>query len=264
MRFERDPSTGLLVPRRRDLVRRGVCAIGACGPGFFAAAAGGGGGDPHWSSVTLLLGFEDGNGATTFDDESTTNFTVTGQDGGAVTTSQFKFGTGSLDVSGTGGDKRGQIASAANAGFAFGSGDFTIECWARYVSGQGEPSWHILDANQTGTSRFLLRYNGAGTLQFFVNGSVLLAYVYSWTSGNWVHLAISRNGTDWRLFVDGVLGSSVSGDSTVMNGGSTALYLGNSTGGDQWGGQIDEVRFTKGVGRYTAAFSPPTAAFPRS
>lgn len=224
-------------------------------------AAGGGG--PSFANVTLLLGFEDGNGATSFDDESTVNFTVTGQNGGVATTAQSKFGGGSLDIPGTTGAQRAEIAQAANAGFDFGSGDFCIECWARYISGNGIAQWHILDANQTGTSRFLLRYTSATTVEFFLNGASHITQTYSWTSGNWVHLAVSRSGNSWRLFVDGNPSATVT-SATTMASGTTALYIGNSDNNDGWGGQIDEVRFTKGEAVYTAAFTPPTAAFPRS
>ena len=222
------------------------------------------GADPYWSSVTLLLGFEDGSGATSFADDSGT-FTVTGQGGGAVTTAQAKYGTGSLDVPGTTGAARGEIAQAANAGFDFGGGDFTIELWARYLSGQGQTQWHILDANQTGTPRFLLRYTNTDTLSFGVNGvSTTTQSTYAWTSGNWVHLAYSRSGNDGRLFADGALLTTTDLSGVTINSGTTALYIGNSDTGDVFGGQIDEVRFTKGVGRYTAAFTPPAAAFPRA
>src|SRR5688572_32923045 len=110
-----------------------------------------GGTDPHFVNVTLLLGFEDGNGATTFDDESATNFAVTGQGGGIATTAVSKFGGGCLDVTGTGA-KRAEIAQAANAGFDFAGGDFTIECWAQW-SGGGNNARHLIDDNQSGTSR---------------------------------------------------------------------------------------------------------------
>lgn len=222
-----------------------------------------GGTDPSFANVTLLLGFNHSNGATSFTDDSGT-FTVTGENGGAVTTSQSKFGTGSLDIPGTTGAQRGQIAQAANAGFDFGSGDFTIECWARYVSGNGTPAWHIFDANQTGTSRFILRYNATTTLQFGINGgSTTIQHTYTWTSGTWIHLAVTRSGNDYRMFVDGSPTSPTT-DASAINAGTTALYIGNSDSNDGFGGQIDEVRFTKGVARYTASFTPPSAAFPRS
>lgn len=239
--------------------------MGASQQALLMAGAAGSGSDTYWANVTLLLGFEEGNGATSFVDDSGTFATITGENGGAVTTSQFKFGTGSLDLPGTTGAQRGQIAQAANAGFDFGSGDFTVECWARYISGQGLSHWHILDANQTGTSRFILRYFNATSIQFIgqTAGVVTVAYTYSWTSGNWVHVAATRSGNDWRVFVDGVATAPVTDSGTIASG-TTALYIGNSDNNDAFGGQIDEVRFTKGVARYTGNFTPPTAAFPRS
>lgn len=232
---------------------------GLLDPYRFAAS----GNDPYFANVTLLLGFNHADGATSFTDDSGT-FTVTGQNGGAVTTSQSKFGTGSLDIPGTTGAQRGEIAQAANAGFDFAGGDFTIECWARYVSGNGTPSYHIFDANQTGTSRFILRYNSLTTLQFGINGgSTTIQHTYTWTSGAWIHLAVTRSGDDYRMFVDGVA-TSPTNLAGAINSGTTPLYIGNSNNNDGFGGQIDEVRFTKGVARYTATFTPPSAAFPRS
>jgi hypothetical protein len=221
-------------------------------------------GGPAFANVTLLLGFEDGNGATTFADASNSAFTVTGQSGAAVTTSQSKFGGGSLDIPGTTGAQRGEIAQATNSGFAFGSGNFCIECWARYISGQGTPTWHMLDANQTGTARFLLRYNASSLrFEFFLNGSSLFTPSYTWTSGNWVHVAVTRENATWRMFADGSqIGTAT--DSSTMNTGTTALYIGNSDNNDGFGGQFDEIRFVKGEAVYTASFTPPTAAFPRS
>ena len=223
----------------------------------------GGGPGATFSNVTLLLGFEDGNGATSFTDDSNSAFTVTGQGGGQVTTSQSKFGGGSLQVHGTSGAARAEIAQAANAGFDFGGGPFCIECWVRYISGQGQSQWHILDANQTGTARFLLRYEGTTNLNFYVNGTILMTPTYTLPDGVWEHIAVTRDGDDWRMFAAGVLLTTVN-SATTMASGTTALYIGNSDNGDVFGGEIDEVRFVKGEPVYTSTFTPPTTAFPRS
>lgn len=226
-----------------------------------------------WEDVTLLLHFEDGNGSTSFHDDSNSNFTVIGQDGGIVTPSQYKFGIGSLNIPGTTGSQRAEIAQAINTGFDFGSGDFTIECFARFVSGNGTPAWHILDAWQTGTQRFLLRYSSSTDIEFFAyplfsaSANKALSSPYTWVSGTWVHLAVTRQGVNWRLFIDGTLvalnGVAQSNETGAIATGTTALYIGNSTSNDGWGGQIDCVRFTKGYALYTTAFTPSTVPFER-
>src|SRR5690606_34123168 len=78
--------------------------------------------DPYWSSVSSLLHFNGSNGSTTFTDEKGVGWTASGD--AEISTAQSKFGGSSLSLDGT-----GDWLDASNAGFTFGTGDFTIEAW---------------------------------------------------------------------------------------------------------------------------------------
>ncbi len=95
--------------------------------------------------------FSGSNGSTTFVDNSpvTKSFTVNGNS--QISTAQSKFGSSSLLLDGTG----DYLSSPSNADYAFGTGDFTIECWAYRSTGNDNGILQIsstaggLQANQT-------------------------------------------------------------------------------------------------------------------
>jgi hypothetical protein len=87
--------------------------------------------------------------------------------------------------------------------------------------------------------------------------------VTSIQNNTWTHFAVTRDGSSvMRRFFDG---TQVGGSTTVTNnfnnattqiGGSTTLNPGSLNG------NLDDIRITIGVARYTANFTAPTAAFP--
>lgn len=69
----------------------------------------------------------------------------------------------------------------------------------------------------------------------------------------WTHIAISRSGSVLTAYKDGVLSGTVTYSGTIDFEGA-ALGLGTSDT-TYFDGTIDEIRVTKGIGRYTANFS---------
>jgi hypothetical protein len=80
----------------------------------------------------------------------------------------------------------------------------------------------------------------------------------------WYHLAVSREGSSLKLFLDGTI---VATSVNTQNLTDDVLFVGaqqhsSSIIQEPLNGYIDEVRFTKGVARYTENFDVPTAPFP--
>jgi hypothetical protein len=233
--------------------------------------------DAFYSSVVLLLNMNGTNGSTTFTDGSASTKTVAGSGDAAISTTQSKFGGASAVFNGTG----DFLSVANNADFDFGSGDLTIEAWV-YISANS-----TADADGSRTANVVNTWNNSGALSGYAlnitgNNSTTgtqLAFD-TWSSGNatlfrstvtvsqatWHHVAVSVSGGTRRLFLNGVEASGST--STVGSGYTQANSLGNAfrIGRTSYvnytlplNGFVDDLRITKGVARYTANFTPPSA-----
>lgn len=234
------------------------------------AAAGRSAGDSYWSSVVLLCDFDGADGSTTFTDSSANGLTVTALNAAQIDTAQFKFGGASGLFSGSG---DGLVVSN-NAVFAMGSGDFTLEAFARFSSlpSSGNYNIFIAKANFSGSQRSYIWgiYNDAGSYKMFLgyttDGSsftVTYSTAISLSTGTWYHFALSVESTTGRYFADGVQYGSVT-LSGALFAGTDDLYIAtrDSSTTQDFLGWLDELRITKGVARYTSNFTAPTSAFP--
>jgi hypothetical protein len=179
-----------------------------------------------------------------------------------VSTSVKKYGTGSLYFDGNG-DYLTSPSSVANG---IGSGDFTFECWIYQLgSGDGQSVW---DCRTTGTQAapcFIIQQS-TNLPRFVVNGADTITATTPIPVNTWTHFAICRSGTSLRMFVNGTQTGSTYTDTTTYVS-SMPMNLGTyvpSPANNYYVGYLDDVRFTKGYARYTANFTPPTAAFSTS
>ena len=88
--------------------------------------------------------------------------------------------------------------------------------------------------------------------------------------GQWNHFAITRKGTTFRTFKNGVQQDTWQSDkqikipvadpSAAYTSSALDLSIGRSQGADYFYGYIDGLRITKGVSKYDANFSAPTSA----
>lgn len=217
------------------------------------------GGDPNYSNVSLLLHGNGANNSTTFTDSGPDARTVTRNGTGVViSTAQSKHSGSSIYFPGGSGD---YLTVASNADFDFGTGAFTIEFWAYATKSQ---PLDFLNFMSSGATRILIYYNSS-ELRFWDTAVDNFGTSYAWPSGgaSWVHFAFCRSGTTLRCFANGVQVWSVTYGSSTPSG--CDVHIGRSwTGGSgrEFGGYLQDLRITKGVARYTAAFTPPAAKLP--
>jgi hypothetical protein len=154
------------------------------------------------------------------------------------------------------------ISVPGGTGFAFGTGNFTIE-WFQYQStstsfprlfwytataGSNSPT---IGVSEEGSSFYLWAggANNVGSLGTILN--------------TWVHFAIVRIGSTITVYRNGTSIGSVS-NSTNFTDTSSTFYIGSKSGGglqsEQFIGSITNFRVCKGVGVYTGSFTTPTSA----
>ena len=220
----------------------------------------GGGGDPYFSSVTLLLHGEGTNGSTTITDSSSYAQTVTASGNAQINTSQFKWGSASINLDGSG----DYLTIADTASIDLGSGDWTIECWLRWNSISGFQT--LYDHGLVASGGIVIQTgNGDGKWTVYTSGVLRVSTSASSPStGQWYHYAFVQNGSLITIYQDGV--NVGSGTSSVALSSTVNAGIGNRVSNAAFGfnGWVDDVRITKGVARYTSNFTPPTAAFPDS
>lgn len=220
--------------------------------------------DANFSSVVLLAHMDGFDTSTVFLDNSASAKSITAAGNAQLSTTNPKFGTACGLFDGTG----DYLSVDNHSDFDFGAGNFTIEMW---VMRQASPSVvYGLLAKRTSTSNFApfnleLKNTGGLTAQVSTTGSswVTINSSSGLSLNTYYHIALVRDGTTLRLFIDGTADGteSVSGSLTTN---TTPLIIGaaSSTAEFGWNGRLDEIRITKGVARYTSNFTPPSAAFP--
>jgi hypothetical protein len=202
---------------------------------------------------TALLNFTN---AGIFDNTGKNNLETVGD--AQIDTTTKKFGTGSMEFDGTG----DWLLMAHNPDQQLGTGNFTIEFWVYLATGD-IGSARGLVAKGTSTTGFLVSLNTTEKVVFTYASSTITSSG-AITTNAWNHIAVVRAGTGSNLTKIYINGTNDGTGTVSTNFNQTSvMYVGcNRTAGDPMKGFIDDLRITKGVARYTANFTPPTAAFP--
>lgn len=189
---------------------------------------------------------------------SRTAKTVTANYNAQISTAQSKFGGASGLFDGAG----DSLTITPTTDFAFGTGAFTIEFFARWTSLSGNQN--ICDMRPVNTNGAYMNigfYNG-NTLYSYVNSNFLIQGTVTISTNTWYHVAISRSGSSTRLFFNGTQVGSTATDNNsylagVVNFGDSSAVPNNIYG---FPGYLDEIRVSNSA-RYTSNFTPTGTAF---
>lgn len=224
-------------------------------------------GDPYIDNVSLLLHGDGANGSTVFTDSSKAPKTVTPVGGAQIGTAQAKFGGSSMAFNGT----TSKLIVPSSTAFDLGD-TYTIELWVRL---------NTLASSLGLVHRgFYQTTNGAWDgLAFSIRSFPTLMRVYFYgttyaseqvidvpnalTVNTWTHIAMVRNGTNGEVFIDGLSRGTIAGLNTpAASAQDLRIGVWDYSANSEWlDGCIDDLRITKGVARYTGAFTPPTTPF---
>jgi hypothetical protein len=236
-----------------------------------------GGGDTFWTEVEASADMEGSDGATSYTEVSLNLAVATFEGGAELDTAQFQSGTSSLFL-----DRSldSFISFPDIPAFDFGTGDWTLEGYARLASlpavgSSNDPGYCMVSIWDDGLveqirleiirdvfgTRLSLSGDGWGELGT-ISGGVAL--------NTWFHWAITRTGGTINAYWNGNQETSDFGAAATDMGGSAApLRIGQSDGigrTDFFDGWIDDVRLTIGTARYTGtgSITPDSTPFPTS
>jgi hypothetical protein len=209
------------------------------------------------------------DGGSSFVDSSNSPKTINVYGEVKTVSTQYKYGPTSAYFNGG----WNALTLSGSDDFNFGSGDFTIELWV------------LVDAYYTNSSRLIQSRDGDLYSGFNIGiGPNGMLGVYVSSNGNnwdvisdatslgivplntWTHIAFTRKNGVFLIFVNGnTVYNKTSSASLYYNSGDTIIIGGQTNGTNRsLNGYIDEVRITKGEGRYSQPFQLNNIPYPDS
>jgi len=169
-----------------------------------------------------------------------------------IDTAQSKFNGSSGLFDGTG------DAVLLNTPILPATDDWTVEMWV-YPTSIGAIDYFFTQYSAGTSGRTTMYMNASGQVGLFINGGPSFTSTGTLSASTWQHIAWVRNGSSFKIYIDGTEDGSGTGSPSVQQIDSVLGAL-NNTGSDGFIGNIDEVRISS-TARYTAGFTPSTTPF---
>jgi len=165
-------------------------------------------------------------------------------------------------------DGSGDYLSIASApAFQFGDSNFTVETWVYRTANAQVNIYSKRDnvATAYGSIVFVTTTGGNIDLLGTVNGSSWAVNMTSnarISANAWNHVAVTRNGSIWNTWVNGINSGNTDGQGGTIPDNSANVTVGsrgNVTGINQTPVYFSGFRVVKGTAVYTTNFTPPTS-----
>lgn len=156
------------------------------------------------------------------------------------------------------------IVSGVNSNLALGTSDFTIEYWVYPLALDGYVAPIVPDDVTTNytplfgyitPSNIHLYLSSAGSSWDISNGRAMLA---SPNVKQWYHVAVTRSGSTFRVFINGTQTDTFTSSLSIYQG-AYKFGSGRSQSTQYFNGYVSDARLVIGTAVYTSAFTPPTA-----
>lgn len=213
--------------------------------------------DIYFGDVVLLLHGDGANGSTTIIDSSSVPKVPYIIGSATISTEQSKFNGSSIKF-----PKNMPTTYTGVADFNLNIPSWTIEMWYYELP---DSSGSLVSRRINGSSSgWVLTTSGVRAL---INGSGFEGQQF-WTPPSfnvWHHIAWVKDSTELRVYVDGTLVHTKTGVNQMYDGGNNVVFgLADHASENPFSGYLDDVRWTKGIARYTTDFIPLSSAFPNS
>jgi len=173
-----------------------------------------------------------------------------------ITSSTVKFGSNSMFFNN---GSYLNVISNTSTNFTIGTGDFTAEMWIYPTNVTG--SFYLMSIGSEATSRYnIYLVNGALTTNLFGAGVNTLGG--SIGTNAWAHIAVARQGSTIRGFINGVLQGTAETNSSAIGNNNIVKVGSDASGAATFQGYMSDVRLTKGIARYTGSFNTATTYSP--
>lgn len=207
-------------------------------------------GDPYYNNVVLGLHMDGANAGTAFVDTAGKTVTATNA---TTSTTQSKFGSTSASFTGS----ASYLTVPNSSDFDFGSGDFCIEFFVRPTTVAALKGFIAKRTSNATFAPFVIYMDATSHVVAMssFNGTtygVTITSAATLTAATWYHIAYTRSGNVFTLYIDGTSTGTPVTQSGALTTNTDVVVIGSAdTGGSlQFDGFIDDLRITKGSARY--------------
>ena len=225
--------------------------------------------DRYFGNVGLLAHMSGSDGGSSFIDSSNSPKTINVYGEVKTLSTKYKYGPTSAYFNGD----WNALTLSSSDDFNFGSGDFTIEFWVLVDSYNANSSRLIQSRDGDLNSGFNIGIGPSGNLAVYASTTN-----YNWDTisdatsvatvplNTWTHIVFGRKNGTFLIFVNGsIVYNKTSSASLYYNSGDIIIIGGQTNGTNRsLNGYIDEVRITKGEGRYSQPFQLNNIPYPDS